>query len=95
MLSELPSFLSSDNLQTIAVVVIIGLLVLALVILKLVKALVMKVIGLAIIGGLVLGIYFYRDSLEECARTCSCTLLGQDVQVPDSATSICDQLGNS
>jgi len=92
MLSALPSFLNTDNLQTIAIAVIVALLVLGFIVFKLVKTVVVKVIGLALIAGLAFAVWSYRDNLKECAEDCSCTLFGQEVQLPAPGQQLCDQL---
>ncbi len=92
MSAALPSFLNTDNLQTIALVIVIGLLVGAFVMFKLVKAVVVKVIGLVIIAGLAFAVWSYRDTLKTCADECGCELFGQEIQLPAAGQEICDQL---
>ena len=38
----------------------------------------------AVIAALIGGLWIQRDDLEECQRTCSCSLFGQDVSIPDA-----------
>lgn len=37
------------------------------------------------------GLWFYRDSLDTCAKTCSCTAFGKEVRVPGCAGAESDR----
>jgi hypothetical protein len=88
----LPDWLDSDRLQQASTAIPLVLLgVGLLLILRLVKAVVMKVIWSALIIVLALLIWSQRTVLEECRQTCSCRVLGQDIEV--SGSSICGPEG--
>ena len=58
------------------------LLVLVLLVVRFIQKMILRLalVGLMVLVGI--GIYVSRDELAECTRTCSCSLAGQDVDVP-------------
>ena len=72
----------ADALRWILAVVIVLLLVAAYVIFRLVVKPAVKTGMLASIGVLLLAAWLLRGQLGSCASTCSCRILGQDIEVP-------------
>jgi hypothetical protein len=86
----LPESLDSVTLQRIAIGVLIGLAVLSLLVFRFVQKMATRLILFAIIVGLAAVVWMQRAELGDCAQTCDCRLLGQDVRVPRLACD--DQL---
>ncbi len=80
----MPDFLDADRLAQISIVVLLALVVVAVVVAKVVKTIVTKAIFLSVIAIAAFAVYSQRDEFKECQATCSCTLFGQDVEVPDN-----------
>lgn len=78
--------------MSIAAIIAVGLGMLF--VMRIVKGAILQVVALVILFGLVLGIWLYRGDLDECRRTCSCSLLGLDVDFSDSAQRQCDFVTN-
>ncbi len=91
----MPDFLDAERLAQISLVVIVGLFAIGIVVMQVVKAIVTKVLYLAVIAIAALSVYAQRDQLQECQATCSCTLFGQEVAVPDNPACGPDATGAS
>lgn len=92
MLGTLPEFLSADALQNMSLAAIAVLAGLALVVLRVVKAVVVRTVMLTLVVVAMGLLLLYRAELEDCAKTCSCSLLGQEIQVPDNP--LCETSAN-
>ncbi|MGE0880582.1 MAG: hypothetical protein AB7L13_23195 [Acidimicrobiia bacterium] len=81
--AQLPDWLNSENIRTIAVVVFTLAVVGAILIARFVQKVTMKIAGIVLM--LAIGLIFWneRAHLGECAKTGSCKMLGFDVKVPD------------
>jgi hypothetical protein len=78
LLAALPTWLS-DNIAEYAT----GLFALAaLVVFRLVQKTVTRLILLGILVGAATFVYANQDQLRQCATTCSCRLVKQDITVP-------------
>jgi len=73
-----------------AVLVLLALLMLFTV--RLIKAAVLQVVLLMMLLGVGITVWVYRDDLSECRTTCSCSLLGIEVDFSESAQRACDTL---
>jgi hypothetical protein len=82
----LPKSLDPDTLRTVGLVALAVIVVLALLIMRMVQKMVLKVIFLGLLVGLGTFVWYERTDLADCAKTCACSLLGVDVQVPDCPT---------
>ena len=69
----------ADNLLLIGAVV---LAVVTVLILRVVKDATTRLIFVAVVVGAAVFLYANRVPLEECARTCECRIVRQDVTVP-------------
>ena len=79
-----PEALDADSLRWI-ILVVLGVVVIAM---YLVIRFVQKVttralmlISLAVVG---VALFVERENLEDCVDTCSCTLFGEDVTIPET-----------
>ena len=62
-----------------------GMIVLAmvgLIVWRVVRVVITKMITLAIIAALIGVLWIQRDEFEQCQKTCSCSLFGQEVSIP-------------
>lgn len=82
VLAALPDWLDPVLLQWIILVVLAVLLYLMYVVVRFVQRIVVKVTLLLLLAGVGLSLWVQRTDLEDCARTCECSLYGQDVEVP-------------
>jgi hypothetical protein len=82
MLAALPDWLDPQLLQWIILVVIAVLLYLMYVVVRFVHRVVLKLVLFGLLAGVGLSLWVQRNDLEDCARTCECSLYGQDVEVP-------------
>lgn len=83
----LPDWLDVDMLRFLALVSV-GLLVLLAVFSGWVlKKTMFRALSLLVCVGLGFGVWWYRDRLDECRVTCSCSFLGYDVPVADCPAS--------
>ena len=87
--AQLPSWANSDNLQWIALGVIVAMIVLMLLVLRFVQKLVLKgtLFGVFAIIGLIA--WLERADLEDCARSCECSVVGFDVKIPADKNPNC------
>ena len=77
-----PDWLHSDNLRDGAVVALVLLVIAAVGVLRVFQKMVTRVVLLGVIAGLAAFVWFSRVELGDCAETCECRLLGQDIEVP-------------
>lgn len=73
--------LGVDQMKTIAIGIIIGLVVLALILGFVIRAIVAKVIVLAVIVGLGLAVWFQRQSLTDSAKKCEFSFFGYHLAI--------------
>lgn len=72
-----------DTVSTIAVIAIGVLILLAVTFAFLMKKIVGKVIAVLVLCALAVAVYLQRDALSDCARDCSCSFFGMDVEISD------------
>ncbi len=82
LLAALPDWLDPELLQWIILVVIAVTLYFMYLVLRFVRRTVMKVFLFVLLAGFGLSLWVQRDDLEDCARTCECSLYGQQVEIP-------------
>ena len=82
MLAALPDWLDPELLKWIILVVIAVLLYLMYVVVRFVQRTVLKLSLFVLLAGIALSLWVQRTDLEDCARTCECSLYGQTVTVP-------------
>ncbi|MEM7141434.1 MAG: hypothetical protein AAF548_10425 [Actinomycetota bacterium] len=80
--AALPDWLDPELLQWIILVVIAVLLYLMYVVVRFIQKLVLKVTLFVLLAGIGLSLWVQRSDLQDCARTCECSLYGQDVEIP-------------
>lgn len=81
-LAALPDWLDPELLTWIILVVIAVVLYLMYVVVRFVRRTLLKVVLFAALAGVGLSLWAQRADLDNCARTCECSLYGQDVNVP-------------
>lgn len=81
-LAALPAWLDPELLTWLLLVVIAVVLYLMYVVVRFVQRLVLKVVLFVLLAGFGLSLWVQRADLEDCARTCECSLYGQTVEVP-------------
>lgn len=86
----LPSFLDADNLRTILLLVVVGMLVFAYLVAKLVHDVVVKSVVLVVVAIAGFVIWSQRADLGDCISNddCSCSIFGLDVQLPSAADRV-------
>lgn len=74
-----------------AIVVALGvLIVIAFWILAVIRKVIAKIVLLALMVLLGTSLWVQREGLSDCAQTCSCSLYGLDLQIPqDQAEQFC------
>lgn len=82
LLAALPEWLDPELLTWLILVVIAVLLYLMYVVLRFVQKAVLKVVLFGLLAGIGLSLWVQRTDLEDCARSCECSLYGQTVEVP-------------
>ena len=87
--AQLPSWANADNLRWIALGVIVGMVVLMLIVLRFIQKLVLKgtLFGIFAIVGIIA--WVERADLEDCAKTCNCSVVGFDVKIPADKNPNC------
>lgn len=80
----MPEWLDAERLAQLSMGLMFVLAIGALLVAKVVKAIVTKTIYLVLIALAIFAVWTQRDSLKECQETCSCSLFGREVTVPDN-----------
>lgn len=80
----LPEWLDAESLRQASVVAMFVLAVIGLIVWRVVRAVVTKMFYLAVIAALIGALWVQREDLEECQQTCSCTLFGREIHIPDA-----------
>jgi hypothetical protein len=70
-----------DFVRGASIGAVIGLVAAGLVVLLLVRSLFSKVVSLLVILALAGGVFYYRASLDDCVKTCSCKLASKHIQI--------------
>ena len=83
----LPKNLDPDTLRTIGIGALVVIVLVAFVVLRFVRKMVLKVVFLGLLAGIGVFVWWERDNLRTCVPTCSCSVAGLTVQVPDCPTN--------
>jgi hypothetical protein len=75
----LPDWVDAEFLRTSATVAVFVAVVAILLVFIFIRSMGTKLLLILLIGAGALGLFVYRDELKECARTCDCSFLGEDV----------------
>ncbi|MBT5138197.1 MAG: hypothetical protein HOM37_03975 [Acidimicrobiaceae bacterium] len=79
----LPDWLDPQTLQWAILGVIAVLLYLMYVVARTVRRALTRFLLFILLAGLGLSLWVQRDDLQNCVDTCSCSLYGQDVEIPE------------
>lgn len=79
----MPSWLDPDTLRWLILVAIGVTLVGMFLVVRFIQKLVTKTLVFAALAGLGLSLWVQREDLQDCVDTCSCSLYGQEVEMPD------------
>lgn len=82
LVAALPEWLDPVLLQWILLVVIAVLLYLMYVVVRFVQRLALKTMLFLVLAAVGLSLWFQRTDLQDCARSCECSLYGQRVDIP-------------
>jgi hypothetical protein len=85
----LPEFMDVTFLERMSWAVLIGLGLLMLLTVRIVTSVLQKIVALVLLFGLVVSVWVYREDLDECRRTCSCSVAGFEVDFPPGAIQQC------
>ena len=84
--------LSYDTIKTGTTGMIVVFLVAAVIAMRFTQKVMTKVVSFVILAGLAVGFWAYRSTLQECLKTCSCSVAGHKLALPSSATTVCKQI---
>lgn len=79
----LPDWLDPETLQWTILVVIAVLLYLMYVVARTVRRALTRFLLFILLAGLGLSLWVQREDLQNCVDTCSCSVYGQDVEIPE------------
>lgn len=80
----IPESLDADSLRWIILVVLVGVVVAMYVVIRFVQKMATRAVMLILLAILGVALFVERENLEDCVDTCSCTLFGQDVKIPEN-----------
>ena len=80
----LPDWLNAENLRQASVVAMFVLAIMGLIVWRVVRAIVTRMVYLGLIAALIGVLWVQRDELEECQKTCTCSVFGQEIAIPDA-----------
>jgi hypothetical protein len=86
----LPQWMDVTFLERMSWAVLIGLGLLMLLTVRIVSSILQKIVALVLLFGLAVTVWVYREDLDECRKTCSCSVAGIDVDFPDAAIQQCE-----
>ncbi len=78
-----PDWLDPELLRWAILAVLVVLAVLAFMVLRIIRKVLTKVLLLVIIAALGTSLLVQRNELADCVETCSCSLYGFDVEIPE------------
>lgn len=76
--------MDAESLRQASVVAMFVLGIVGLIVWRVVRAVFTRMIYLGVIAALIGVLWMERDELEQCQKTCACSLLGQEVTIPDA-----------
>ncbi len=72
----------SDTIRTAALVLVLVALIGAMAVSYIVKKAVVRLVLILVLFVMGASMWLLREQLNDCARTCNCRLLAQDIEVP-------------
>lgn len=81
-LAALPEWLDPEMLTWIILVVIAVLIYSMYLVVRFIQRVVLRSVLFVALAGLGLSLWVQRTDLENCARSCECSLYGQTVEIP-------------
>jgi hypothetical protein len=79
---RLLSALTGDTVEKLAIGLLVVIVVIVILVVRSSLKLMSKLAMIVALGALGVGIFQNRVELGRCSQTCSCTIYGQDVEVP-------------
>ena len=79
----MPDWLDPDTLRWVLLALLVGVLVLMFVVVRFIQKLVLRTVLFLVLAGVGLSLWVQREDLGDCVDTCSCSLYGIDVEIPD------------
>ena len=86
----LPEWIDPDNAKNIALAVGIAALVLIFVVLRFVQKMVIKISFTAVLALIAFVAWTQRADLADCAKTCECSVLGFEIEIPQDQLRGCE-----
>jgi hypothetical protein len=87
----LPSWLDYDALKYTTSGVTVGLVLAAIIVLVLVRRLAWRVWTIVVLLALAGGTFYYRTTLDDCIKTCSCKFINDPVPTPGCRNVVVDE----
>lgn len=87
--ATLPDWVNPQNARNIALGVGIVTLVLIVFVLRFVQKLATKALLTGLMALVSFGAWYERADLSDCAKTCSCRVLWQDIKIPPAKNPNC------
>lgn len=79
----MPDWLDSATLRWVILLAIAVVLVAMYMVVRFIQKVAMKSVLFLVLAGVGLSLWIQREDLQDCADTCSCSLYGSDVAIPD------------
>lgn len=80
----IPESLDADSLRWIILVVLCAVILGMYVVIRFVQKMATRAAFLILLAVIGIALYVERENLEDCVDTCSCTLFGMDVEIPEN-----------
>ena len=80
----IPEALSADDLRWMILAVLALLVVGIYLAIRFVQKMTTRVLIVVLLGVIGVALFVERENLEDCVDTCSCSLFGQDVTIPEN-----------
>lgn len=89
--ATLPDWADSENMKLITIGVIAIALVAMVLVLRFIQKLMLKLSLFVLFGLIGVVAWIERADLSDCAKTCNCRVLWQDVKIPADKNPVCAQ----
>jgi len=86
----LPQWIDVTFLERMSWAMLLGIALLMLFSIRMIASMTRKIVALVLLFGLAAAVWAYREDLDTCRRTCSCSVAGIDVDFPDAAERQCE-----
>ncbi len=87
MVAALPDWMDTSFLEGASAVLIFVAIALIIVTLITVRSLGTRIIVMLLLGAAAFGAFQYRQHVEDCAKTCDCSVFGEDVPEDDGCVA--------